>query len=74
MLWRIGRKLHREWDRWQCLPDQMVVLLTNPRSGGTRLSGALRGHPAPVIDARDFEAVYAAHHAVLARATGDATA
>lgn len=58
MLQRIGRKLRREWEhqeRRQRLPEQTVLLLTNPRSGGTWLFDALRCHPALVVHAQaDF--------------------
>jgi hypothetical protein len=58
MLQRIGRKLRREWENQelrQRLPEQTVLLLTNPRSGGTWLFDALRCHPALVVYAQaDF--------------------
>lgn len=58
MLQRIGRKLQRAWEhqeRRQRLPEQTVLLLTNPRSGGTWLFDALRCHPALVVHAQaDF--------------------
>jgi hypothetical protein len=58
ILQRIGRRIRREWEqqeRRQRLPEQTVLLLTNPRSGGTWLFDALRCHPALVVYAQaDF--------------------
>lgn len=55
---RLGRRIRREWEyheRHQRLPAQTVLLLTNPRSGGTWLFDALRCHPALVVYAQaDF--------------------
>ena len=54
MLQRIGRKLRREWEhqeRRHRLPEQTVLLLTNPRSGSTWLFDALRCHPGLIVNA-----------------------
>lgn len=57
MLQRIGRKLRREWgqqERRQRLPEQTVLLLTNPRSDGTWLFSA--AFPGFILDYDALEA------------------